>query len=68
MQISWQEVLAQSGVTFVAVAGGGFWAFNRTWNKLNVLLREYRLHEHNEKHGPLHAENVRYARTLNSKP
>lgn len=31
-------------------------------NRLAILLDNYRLHDHPEKSGPLHAENVRYPR------
>jgi hypothetical protein len=31
-------------------------------NELAILLRNYRLHDHPEPEGVLHAENIRYAR------
>jgi uncharacterized iron-regulated membrane protein len=68
--IPWGHIVAEGAVTLLAVAGGGLLLFN----KLTVLMREYRLHSHTEDDGTegsrdetLAVKGIRYPRTLNGK-
>lgn len=59
--LDWNHILTEGAVIVVPILIGGYVAFKRiTW-----YMREFRLHNHGEKKGPLQAEGIIYPRGLN---
>jgi hypothetical protein len=59
--INWTQLLLQGGIVVVPVLIGGWLAMRR----LMWLLTEFRPHLHEEREGALHADGVRYPRSMN---
>lgn len=60
--INWSQILIQAGLSGVAIAGPLLFGGYLAWKQLGWVLKEYRLHRHYEKRGPLTAAGIEYPR------